>query len=90
MHCKKTSFSDEAQALFYIDKLQRTSVRPKKPQSAYLCPRCNNWHITSIVQFDEVSEKEIKRLNQEIEKLKIQLKQRDRKIQSILNPNLNH
>jgi hypothetical protein len=45
--CKKVAFSDEKQALFYVDKLKKTSDRPVVPQRAYLCQKCNNWHLTS-------------------------------------------
>lgn len=45
--CGKVSFSDEAAAQFYIDKLQKTSKRPRVPQRTYLCHKCLNWHLTS-------------------------------------------
>lgn len=45
--CKKVSFADEKQALFYIDKLGKTSSRTTVPQRAYLCQKCLNWHLTS-------------------------------------------
>jgi hypothetical protein len=47
MSCTKTYFSDEKQALFYIDKLRKTSVRNDVPIRAYLCPKCLLWHLTS-------------------------------------------
>lgn len=45
--CKKVSFADEKQALFYIDKLGKTSSRTTVPQRVYLCHKCLNWHLTS-------------------------------------------
>lgn len=45
--CKKVSFADEKQALFYIEKLGKTSNRTTVPQRAYLCHKCLNWHLTS-------------------------------------------
>ena len=45
--CTKVKFSDEANALFYLDKLKRTSKRKVFPQSAYLCEKCLSWHLTS-------------------------------------------
>jgi len=75
--CKKTSFIDEQQALFYIEKLQATSVRKKKPIRAYLCEKCFTWHLTSI---QDGSNKEIETLRsklsvkeKEIEDLKLQI-----------------
>lgn len=51
--CKKTSFVNELFANCYIDKLQKTSSRKLKPVRAYLCENCLNWHLTSIVGFEE-------------------------------------
>lgn len=48
MNCGKVYFANEQNALFYIDKLQKTSCRKKKPVRAYLCEKCLNWHLTSI------------------------------------------
>ena len=46
--CTKTSFINEKYALEYIDWLKRTSKQGKKiPQKAYLCVKCNTWHLTS-------------------------------------------
>jgi len=47
--CKKVSFVNEEQALFYINKLNRTSKRNIIPQRAYLCEKCLTWHLTSII-----------------------------------------
>lgn len=45
-NCTKVSFADEKLANYYIDKLQKTSVRKKVPVKAYLCEKCFNWHLT--------------------------------------------
>jgi len=45
--CNKVCFCDEEAALFYIDKLQKTSKRKRIPVRAYLCDKCLTWHITS-------------------------------------------
>lgn len=70
MQCKKTYFSDEKQALFYIAKLKKTSCRDLKPVTAYLCPKCLNWHLTSI-ESKEI--KEVKYLKRQIENLKAKI-----------------
>lgn len=66
-NCKKVSFADEKQALGYIGKLLKTSIRERKPVNTYLCEHCLNWHLTSI-ELKEV--KEIKYLKRQIENLK--------------------
>lgn len=75
--CKKVSFVDEKQALLYIEKLQATSTRKKKPIRAYLCEKCFTWHLTSI---QDDNNKEIETLRsklgvkeKEIEDLKLQI-----------------
>jgi hypothetical protein len=70
-HCKKTSFADQENALFYIDKLKRTSVRDKVPIGTYLCPKCFNWHLTSQPSRHEQENKE---LRAEVETLKQKIK----------------
>ena len=47
MNCVKTRFATEKDALFYIEKLNKTSKRAKNPTHAYLCPHCKVWHLTS-------------------------------------------
>ena len=47
MNCVKTRFATEKDALFYIEKLKKTSKRAKNPTHAYLCPYCKAWHLTS-------------------------------------------
>ena len=65
--CKKASFSSEAVADYYIEKLKRTSVRSKKPVRAYLCPKCFTWHLTSIKNTKDF---DVSRPEKEIERLK--------------------
>jgi len=48
MNCKKVKFVNEASAMMYVNKLQKTSIRDKKPVRAYLCETCLSWHLTSI------------------------------------------
>ena len=67
MICKKVSFINEKFALEYIDKLQRTSTRSRKPVNAYLCHHCLSWHLTSI-ELKEI--KQLKFLNRQVENLK--------------------
>lgn len=55
--CKKVKFRIEADALFYIQKLENTSTRKTIPIRAYLCPYCTSWHLTSKV---EMTSNEIK------------------------------
>lgn len=51
-YCKKVSFATQADADYYIDKLQKTSTRDKVPINSYLCTKCNCWHLTSWEQVD--------------------------------------
>lgn len=73
--CLKTKFATEKDANFYIDKLQKTSVREKKPIRAYHC-WCGSWHLSSKKSFAELSgeiellEKENDQLKKELEDLK--------------------
>lgn len=71
--CKKVSFSDEKQANFYIDKLNKTSVRIDKPVRAYLCHHCMCWHLTSRTKVEldlcAAYREEIKKKNEIITKL---------------------
>jgi len=52
--CKKASFKDEEIAMKYIKKLQATSKRDRIPQRAYLCEKCNTWHLTSKPDYNKV------------------------------------
>ena len=73
-HCTKTSFATEKDAQNFIDKLVKTSIREKTPRSAYLCPDCNNWHVTSSIQYKELRVK-LEAQAVEITELKSQLKE---------------
>jgi TolA-binding protein len=70
MKCKKVYFADEKTALFYIDKLKKTSIKEKKPVNTYLCPHCLNWHLTSI---EPKEVKNITYLNRQINNLKAKI-----------------
>lgn len=83
-HCKKTSFANEAAAIFYIDKLKRTSIRERVPIRAYLCCQCNSWHLTSKPNFESVKyEMEIIKLKNIIENNTNQINNLKRKIENI-------
>jgi predicted RNase H-like nuclease (RuvC/YqgF family) len=82
MYCKKTSFANEKEALFYIEKLKKTSLRKKIPTRSYLCHICHNWHITSSEEWKEEKklntiiksqEKTIRELKREMNDLKRQI-----------------
>ena len=65
--CSKTKFANEKAALFYIEKLQATSIRSKIPNRAYLCEHCLTWHLTSTPQEESMVSKYKKRLQVQIE-----------------------
>jgi len=71
--CKKVSFANEFFANAYIEKLQKTSARKLKPIRAYLCENCLNWHLTSIIGFEQERynnlERQINNLKSKIEHL---------------------
>lgn len=73
--CKKTSFADQENALFYINKLKRTSLRDKIPIGTYLCPKCFNWHLTKQPSTLEAENKELRKeiatLKEKIRNMKI-------------------
>lgn len=66
--CRKVRFSDENSALFTIKKINETASLKKKPNRAYLCSKCNSWHLTSKPDL-YVLQDENKKLKSEIEKL---------------------
>jgi len=66
--CRKVRFSDENSALFTIKKINETASLKKKPTRAYLCSKCNSWHLTSKPDL-YVLQDENKKLKTEIEKL---------------------
>lgn len=53
MECKKVKFADQAAALLWIAKLQRTSVRKDVPGRAYLCYECFGWHLTKTISREQ-------------------------------------
>jgi predicted DNA binding CopG/RHH family protein len=44
--CTKTSYSTEHFALEHIAIIAKKSQRFASPKNAYLCKKCNTWHIT--------------------------------------------
>ena len=66
--CNKVAFGTEKDALFYIDKLHKTSARELVPIRAYLCQHCTNWHLTKVV--DKTAGNIIEGLNNRILELK--------------------
>ena len=44
--CAKTSYSTEHFALEHIAIIAKKSKRQESPKNAYLCKKCNTWHIT--------------------------------------------
>lgn len=66
--CGKVSFINEKFANEYIEKLQKTSTRQRKPIRAYLCSQCLTWHLTSKTEFDE---DEIKVLKEKVKQKNI-------------------
>jgi predicted RNase H-like nuclease (RuvC/YqgF family) len=66
--CRKVKFSDENSALFTIKKIEENSTIKKKPNRAYLCEKCNCWHLTSrpdiyVIQNEN---KELKKKTEEL------------------------
>lgn len=70
--CKKVKFIDEAAAIYYVNKLKRTSTRTSIPTGQYLCPYCLSWHLTSRKSKEEET----------IEKLKAELQKKNEKIKA--------
>jgi predicted nucleic acid-binding Zn-ribbon protein len=66
MNCTKAKFTNESEAIFFIDKLKKTSKRERKPQTAYLCKRCNTWHITSIKLEVDIAMDKLKNQNKQL------------------------
>jgi hypothetical protein len=72
MLCKKTSYSSEFFALQHIEIISNKSRRPTSLKSAYLCKKCNTWHITK--------QENTKYLREELEKTKELLKSRENEL----------
>jgi len=51
MDCDKTIFPTEQDALIRIDQIKKFGEkRDKVPQRAYMCTKCQNWHLTSTTK----------------------------------------
>src|ERR1700759_3208543 len=61
-NCKKVSFATEKDAIYYIDKLKKTSIRSIIPTRSYLCTKCINWHLTSKGSYENRKIKELELL----------------------------
>ena len=72
MLCTKTSYSSEAYALEHIAIIANKSRRPESPKSAYLCKKCNTWHITK--------QESVKYLKEELAKTKELLTSRENEL----------
>lgn len=67
--CKKTSYSTKNFAIEHIAIIEKKSERLVSPKNAYLCKKCNTWHITK--------QENIRNLKSEVKKLKELLKSRE-------------
>jgi hypothetical protein len=76
-YCPKTRFATKADADFYIKKIQANPNKSGKvPVRAYLCNRCQTWHLTSQVDYVKQAEeqsKEIAALKSENTRLRAEL-----------------
>ena len=81
--CKKISFLNEAQAIFYIDKLRNTSTRTKVPTRAYLCQDCLNWHLTSKGAYADENPL-IENLREKCKNLEAEIKLKDAEIKKLV------
>ena len=66
--CKKVYFGTKEEADRHIEKINKTSVRDKKPVRSYLCHKCHCWHLTSwdapdILKIVEAINTEIESVN---------------------------
>lgn len=93
-NCNKTFFATEKDALFFLDKLKRTSSRNKIPTSTYLCTKCLLWHLTSsgesILAIEERVKEKYKSTIKNLEAKNLELKQRiqklELKMEAFVNP----
>lgn len=89
-YCRKVSFADEKSANDYLQRLSKTSIREVVPQRAYLCEKCNAWHLTSKKYFFDAKIEELKTEYQKvIDSLESQLKIAKDKIEG-QKININH
>ena len=56
MGCKKTSYVSLKEANKDIDRIKAKSTRAKMPERAYLCHKCNLYHLTSIPDYKKMYE----------------------------------
>jgi chromosome segregation ATPase len=70
--CTKTSYSTEHFALEHIAIIAKKSQRFASPKSAYLCKKCNTWHITK--------QESIENIKSELTKLKELLRSREEEL----------
>lgn len=45
--CHKAKYRTEQDALFALNKIQKTSSRKRVPIRVYQCDKCSCWHLTS-------------------------------------------
>ena len=86
-YCKKASFANEAAANTYIDRLKKTSTRSKVPQRAYLCNKCNNWHLSSTISWEQQHlelDNKLKDLEDRFKRLETSLHDREQKLLAAL------
>ena len=82
IECSKVKFSNEANALFYIKKLNATSKRVKVPVRAYLCEYCLSWHLTSMTDKEQTL---LQKYKEKIKILGLEIQNRDKKIIELNN-----
>jgi predicted nuclease with TOPRIM domain len=85
--CRKVSFADEKAAINYINILQNTSKRKRKPVRAYLCEKCLTWHLTSKKEIlspeDEQLTKRIGKLENKVKQLTKESENKTKKIDKL-------
>jgi uncharacterized protein YlaI len=82
--CKKVYFADEKNALMYIEKIKKTSKRERNPINTYLCPKCLNWHLTSI-EYKE--DKQVIYLKRQVTNLQREVKNLKEKVSGLKQQN---
>ena len=80
--CKKVYFANEKIAEYYIEKLHKTSTRKVKPVRAYLCEKCLNWHLTSIISEES---KQIIHKDRQIANLKAKVLHLENEVKRLTN-----
>ena len=46
-NCVKIKYKSRGEALWVLKKIEENPKKRKKHKGAYLCSRCNGWHLTS-------------------------------------------